>query len=144
MAKRILLTGATDGIGLETAKSLVSLEHHVLLHGRNAAKLDKVERSLTALWQHAHIEGYVADLSRMSEVESLAKAVSDKYKSLDVLINNAGVFVAPDPVTPDGLDLRFAVNAIARLFAHATTIAATRQNRESHQSVVRCPGFGGT
>ena len=113
MAKRILLTGATDGIGLETAKMLVSLGHSVLLHGRNAAKLDKVGQSLTALSGGAQIESYVADLSRLSEVESLAKAVSDKHESLDVLINNAGVFVAPDPVTPEGLDLRFAVNTIA-------------------------------
>ncbi len=44
MAKRILLTGATDGIGLETARMLVSLGHSVLLHGRNAPKLDEIEQ----------------------------------------------------------------------------------------------------
>ena len=92
---------------------LTSLGHSVLLHGRNADKLDEVEQSLNSLSGGAQIESYVADLSRMSEVESLAKAISDKYENLDVLINNAGVFVASDPVTPNGLDLRFAVNTIA-------------------------------
>ncbi|TWT80323.1 Sepiapterin reductase [Planctomycetes bacterium CA13] len=111
--KRILLTGATDGIGLETARMLVSLGHHVLLHGRSVSKLQKVEQLLTALSAGAPIESYVADLSRMSEVESLATAVSEKHRNLDVLINNAGVYVAPDPITPDGLDVRFAVNTIA-------------------------------
>lgn len=113
MAKKILVTGATDGIGLETSKRLVSLGHRVLLHGRNVEKLDKVKQSLTAGSPDAQLESYVADLSRMSEVESLAAAVSEKHNSLDALINNAGVFVVPNPVTPDGLDLRFVVNTIA-------------------------------
>jgi short-subunit dehydrogenase len=43
MQKTILLTGPTDGIGLETAKMLVSKGHHVLLHGRNPSKLEDVE-----------------------------------------------------------------------------------------------------
>ncbi|MDY6836676.1 MAG: SDR family NAD(P)-dependent oxidoreductase [Thermodesulfobacteriota bacterium] len=112
MAKGILLTGATDGIGLETAKVLVSLGHSVLLHGRNAAKLNKVEQSLTS-WSGTQIESYVANLSRMSEVEALAREVAEKHAKLDVLINNAGVYSAPDPVTQDELDVRFAVNTIA-------------------------------
>jgi short-subunit dehydrogenase involved in D-alanine esterification of teichoic acids len=49
MQKTILATGSTDGIGLETAKMLVSLGHHVLLHGPNPAKLEKVEKTLSAL-----------------------------------------------------------------------------------------------
>jgi NAD(P)-dependent dehydrogenase (short-subunit alcohol dehydrogenase family) len=49
----------------------------------------------------------------MDDVEGLAKAVADKHAKLDVLINNAGVYRAPDPVTPDGLDVRFVVNTMA-------------------------------
>jgi len=113
MTKRILITGSTDGIGLETAKALVSLGHRVLLHGRNAEKLSNVQRSLTTLVDGAQLESYVADLSRVSEVESLAKAVSEKHDSLDVLINNAGVFATSDSATQSGLDVRFAVNTIA-------------------------------
>ena len=113
MAKTILLTGATDGIGLATAKSLVTLGHHVLIHGRSKEKLDKVELALNSLSSDAVIESYVADLSKMSEVESLAEAVSKQHDSLDVLINNAGVFVTSNPVTSDGMDVRFVVNTIA-------------------------------
>ncbi|MDJ0708013.1 MAG: SDR family NAD(P)-dependent oxidoreductase [Leptolyngbyaceae cyanobacterium MO_188.B28] len=49
MPKTILITGSTDGIGLETAKMLVSKGHKVLLHGRNPTKLEKAEKSLSAL-----------------------------------------------------------------------------------------------
>ncbi|MEM7144881.1 MAG: SDR family NAD(P)-dependent oxidoreductase [Verrucomicrobiota bacterium] len=111
--KRILLTGATDGIGLETARSLVSLGHQVLLHGRNPDKLNAAARELSSKSGISEIETYVADLSHMTEVESLAKAVADKHPHLDALINNAGVYITPEPITSDGLDARFAVNTIA-------------------------------
>lgn len=113
MSKTILITGATDGIGLATAKMLVSKGHNVLLHGRNSTKLEAAKKSLSALSGKGDVDSYKADLSRMADVESLAQAVSEKHTRLDVLINNAGVYNTSDPVTPDGLDVRFVVNAIA-------------------------------
>ena len=113
MQKTILITGSTDGIGLEAARMLVSRGQHVLLHGRNQSKLEEAEKTLSALPGGGRVESYVADLSRMADVEALAKAVAEKHAKLDVLINNAGVYNAPDPVTQDGLDVRFAVNTIA-------------------------------
>lgn len=113
MQKTILITGSTDGIGLETAKMLVPMGHNVLLHGRSRAKLETVEKMLAALPDGGRIETYVADLSRMADVETFAKAVAEKHDKLDVLINNAGVFKAPDNITQDRLDIRFAVNTLA-------------------------------
>lgn len=113
MYKTILVTGATDGIGLETTRMLAAQGHSVLLHGRNQAKLEKVEHTLSELPDGGGVESYLADLSRPDAVEALARAVTEKHTGLDVLINNAGVFKAPDPVTPEGLDVRFAVNTIA-------------------------------
>ena len=110
MSKTILITGSTDGIGLETAKMLLERGHRVLLHGRNPQKLEKVVHALSKL---GTVEAYIADLSSMSDVLVLAKAVADKHEVLDVLINNAGVLKAADTITKDGLDVRFAVNAIA-------------------------------
>lgn len=111
--KIILITGSTDGIGLETARMLISQGHHVLLHGRNPAKLEGAERVLRGLPGDGHVESYLADLSRMPDVEALAGAVAEKHAKLDVLINNAGVFKTPDPLSQDGLDVRFVVNTIA-------------------------------
>ncbi len=111
MQKTILITGATDGIGLETAKLLVQQGHQILLHGRNPAKLTNVEKTLSA--SGGQVESYVADLSRMAEVEAMAKALTKHHNSLDVLINNAGVYSVSKLITEDGLDVRFAVNTIA-------------------------------
>ena len=113
MKKTILITGATDGIGLETAKMLLSQGHQVLLHGRNQSKLNEVQKSLAPLPNGGQIEGYLADLSNLAEVDALADAVAEKHDKLDVLINNAGVFKSPETKTGDGLDVRFVVNAIA-------------------------------
>ena len=113
MQKIILITGSTDGIGLETAKMLVSQGHHVLIHGRNPAKLEKVELTLSSMPGAGSVESYVADLSDMDAVEAFAKSIKERHTRLDVLINNAGIFNTPSSITKDGLDIRFVVNTIA-------------------------------
>ncbi|MDB1125036.1 SDR family NAD(P)-dependent oxidoreductase [Vibrio algarum] len=113
MQKVILVTGSTDGIGLETAKMLVSKGHHVLIHGRNPQKLAKVEKLLSELPGNGKVESYVSDLSYIADVEALAVAVMAKHQKLDILINNAGVYKVPQVTTKDGLDVRFVVNTIA-------------------------------
>ncbi len=115
MTKTILITGSTDGIGLETAKRLLAKGHRVLLHGRNASKLEKVAQSLAS---KGEIESYVADLSDMKAVAGLAEAITDQHDQLDVLINNAGVLRVSNPLTKDGLDVRFVVNTIAPSNGH--------------------------
>ncbi len=113
MQKTILVTGATDGIGFETVKMLVSMGHNVLLHGRNQSKLENVVAELSVLGGGGRLESYVADFSSMADVENLARAVAETNEKLDVLINNAGVFVTSELFTADGIDVRFAVNTIA-------------------------------
>lgn len=84
-----------------------------MLHGRNPEKLHEVENILSDLPGECHVESYLADFSDMADVEALAKAVIKKHDKLDVLINNAGILNAADPLTKDGLDVRFAVNTYA-------------------------------
>lgn len=113
MTKTILITGSTDGIGLETAKSLAAASHNVLLHGRSQAKLDTAVQEVTAVGGAGTIEAYRADLSDLDAVIGLADEVTAKHQHLDALINNAGVFNVPDTVAANGLDVRFMVNTIA-------------------------------
>ncbi|WP_120633574.1 SDR family NAD(P)-dependent oxidoreductase [Ruegeria sp. EL01] len=113
MTKAILITGATVGIGLATARALASLGHTLLLHGRNPDKLNAVQMDLTRSGRVEPVHSYVADLSRLEEVENLAQAVVANHHSLDVLINNAGVYETPETRTVDGLDTRFSVNTFA-------------------------------
>ena len=113
MGKCILVTGATDGIGLETARMLVSMGHNVLLHGRNPRRLMNIKKELSDVPGGGRVESFASDLSRLANVDALATAVAEQHPHLDVLINNAGVFKVSDPMTTDGLDVRFAVNTMA-------------------------------
>lgn len=113
MPKTILITGSTDGIGLEAAKSLYSQGHHILLHGRSDTKLKATEKALSELSGDGRVDSYLADLSRMADVEALGKAIVSNHEQLDVVINNAGVLRTADTFTDGGLDIRFAVNTFA-------------------------------
>lgn len=110
MKKTIFITGSTDGIGLESAKAFLKLGHRVLIHGRNEEKLDRVKSELSAL---GDVQSISADLSSLEEVKSMIKQIKDRYSSIDVLINNAGIFKTPVTATVEGYDIRFIVNTVA-------------------------------
>lgn len=111
--KTILITGSTDGIGKLAAIKLAKDGHKVFLHGRNGEKLQNVIKEVRTAANNEHVDGFVADLSDLSAVEAMAEQVVDKLDSLDVLVNNAGIFKSPVERTQDGFDIRFAVNYFA-------------------------------
>lgn len=111
--KTILITGSTDGIGLEAAKLLAAQGHHVLLHGRNPAKLQDAQRAVGSVPGAGPVATYLSELSNLGSVARFAQQVAAQHPHLDALINNAGVFRTTEPVTADGLDVRFAVNTFA-------------------------------
>jgi NAD(P)-dependent dehydrogenase (short-subunit alcohol dehydrogenase family) len=104
---RILITGASDGLGRALAYALAERECQLVVHGRDAARLAEVAKDTGA-------QAIRADLSSLAEVRRLAAAVEG---DLDVLVNNAGIgFGAPgEPrqLSADGYELRLAVNYLA-------------------------------
>jgi NAD(P)-dependent dehydrogenase (short-subunit alcohol dehydrogenase family) len=113
----VLVTGATDGIGREVATRLAQLGATVLLHGRDADRLDATRREITERTGATDVVPLQADLSSLAEVDALADAVERHTDRLHLLLSNAGVgFGPPDgprEVSADGYELRFAVNHLA-------------------------------
>jgi NAD(P)-dependent dehydrogenase (short-subunit alcohol dehydrogenase family) len=98
----VLITGATAGLGRQLAEDLDERGWDVLAHGRDEAKLRDVPG-----------EPFVADLSSLDEVRGLAREVSERHQSLDVLVNNAGIIEPERRTSADGYELTFAVNYLA-------------------------------
>jgi len=113
MTKTILITGATDGIGLETARHLAGLGHELGLHGRNPDKLARVISEISEISSPEKVHSFRADFSDLNDVAAMAEAVKGGFAHLDVLINNAGIFKSAQTQTADGLDIRFVVNTLA-------------------------------
>ena len=113
MTKIILITGATDGIGLETAKMMAPLGHTLLLHGRSSDKLAAAKTAVTAIEGAGDIRTYQADLTDLTQVRAMAETLKRGFSAIHALINNAGVFKMPNPLTHDGFDARFIVNVVA-------------------------------
>jgi NAD(P)-dependent dehydrogenase (short-subunit alcohol dehydrogenase family) len=120
--RTILVTGSTAGLGRYLVGQLAGPGTHVVVHGRAAAKVDRVVADLARQAEGAGrspglVTGLVADLADLSEVDLLADHVIDRLPRLDVLVNNAGLGFgrrgAGREASAQGLELRFAVNYLA-------------------------------
>ncbi|MDO4546085.1 MAG: SDR family NAD(P)-dependent oxidoreductase [Bacillota bacterium] len=110
--KTILITGASSGIGRETAISLAKQGHSIIIHGRNPEKTKAVYEEIENIG--GKVAMYTTDLSLISEVKRLADEIKSKYDRLDVLINNAGgQFGNKREVTAEGHEKTFAINTLA-------------------------------
>ncbi len=109
--KTILVTGASDGIGFETARALLALDATVLVHGRHEQRArDAVARLGATRGKAVPVWG---DFAHLAEVVALARQVQAITPQLDVLINNAGLYAAARKVTDDGFELSMGVNHFA-------------------------------
>lgn len=109
----ILVTGATDGIGLETAKKLAGLGHEVVLHGRSEEKVQLARGIIQSASPKAVLHTVHADLSDFAAVKCMVQHVGAHLPRLDVLINNAGVYMTGQRLSQDGFEMTLAVNYLA-------------------------------
>lgn len=87
--------------------------HHVIVHGRNAVRGNQAVQEIQQAANHPNVELVLADFASLNAVRTLAAQLKDKYARLDILINNAGVFMPQRTLTVDGYETTFAVNHLA-------------------------------
>jgi NAD(P)-dependent dehydrogenase (short-subunit alcohol dehydrogenase family) len=111
---RVVLTGATRGIGQAGAIELAKRGVDLALVGRDAARVEEaVAEARGAAAAGVKVEGHVADLAQMDEVRRLAGELLRDYPRIDVLLNNAGAKFDSRHTTRDGFEQTFALNHLA-------------------------------
>ncbi|MFQ5568198.1 MAG: SDR family oxidoreductase [Rhodothermales bacterium] len=111
--KVCLVTGATAGIGKATAVHLARLGAHVVIVCRNAERGEPALSHIRHESGNPEVELLTADLSSQRAIRDLAEAFKRTHERLDVLINNAGLYLSERTETADGIETTWAVNHLA-------------------------------
>ena len=111
--KTVLVTGATSGIGQETAVGLAKMDAQVIITGRNQERGEAAVAEIQQAGGNPRIDFIMADMTSQAAIHRLADEVSARYSRLDVLINNVGMSVPQRQLTIDGIEVNFAVNHLA-------------------------------
>jgi NAD(P)-dependent dehydrogenase (short-subunit alcohol dehydrogenase family) len=128
--KLTIVTGATGGLGLETALGLAGAGAEVVLAARNPAKGSAAERLIRQCHKDAKVRFEVVDLARLAAVTDFANRMLAVGRPIDILVNNAGL-MAPRKreTTADGFELQFGTNYLAHFALTARLLPLLKEGK---------------
>jgi dehydrogenase/reductase SDR family member 12 len=129
--KVVLVTGATSGLGLASAEAFGRLGATVWLVARDARRGELARAKVAEHCAGGEALLELCDLAELSSVRALAERLHARAPRVDVLVNNAGVMAPRRTLTPDGIELTFAVNVVAPFLLTSLLIDALRQSAPS-------------
>ncbi|MFO7656401.1 MAG: SDR family NAD(P)-dependent oxidoreductase [Bacteroidales bacterium] len=111
--KTCIITGAGSGLGKALAKSLANKGYHLVLIDNDENSLKSVRDEIISLPDNSTVENYSVDLSLQYEIRKFCNEFNNRYRKLDLLINNAGANIPFRKVTAEGIEYMLAVNYLA-------------------------------
>lgn len=128
--KTIVVTGATSGIGYETARGVLKRGDHLIAINRSQSKWERCCSVLTKEFPQAKISSFFADLASMHQIRSVCSDIVQQHSVIDVLINNAGIYLAQKEKTDEGWEKTFAVNHMAYLAICEFLLDAVKRSQD--------------
>jgi NAD(P)-dependent dehydrogenase (short-subunit alcohol dehydrogenase family) len=122
--KTALVTGASSGLGVETARALLSAHAEVILAVRDTAKGERVAQQLRVATGNAQVHVLSLDLGSLASIRLAAEQFRARWSKLGLLINNAGIMATPQGYTPDGFELQFGTNHLGHYLLTALLLPA--------------------
>lgn len=111
--RNVLVTGATDGIGRQTALELARRGLHVIVHGRSGERIGATRDWIQREVPGAKVDIVEGDLQVLAQVRRMAAELASRWGHLEVLVNNAGIYANDPHLTIDGWESTFGVNHVA-------------------------------
>ncbi|MBA3864125.1 MAG: short-chain dehydrogenase [Erythrobacter sp.] len=106
----VFITGANSGLGQETARAMAACGAHIIMAGRDQAKLDEAAAAIRAQHPDASIDTIICDLGNLASIRACGDEARKRFTAIDLLINNAGVMACPLMHTSDGFEMQFGTN----------------------------------
>ena len=106
----VFVTGANSGLGQETARAMAAKGAHVVMAGRDQAKLDEAVAAIRASVPDARLDTITLDLGSLESIRAATSRARQRFAKIDILINNAGVMACPFSHTADGFEMQVGTN----------------------------------
>jgi NAD(P)-dependent dehydrogenase (short-subunit alcohol dehydrogenase family) len=110
--KEVIITGASAGIGVETARALAKAGARVVIGARNLEKAEPIAKEIRESTNNPNVEVEKLDLGSLASVNDFVKRYLEKKRPLHILINNAGVMETAKSYTVDGFETNFGTNHV--------------------------------
>lgn len=108
--RTVFITGANSGLGQETARAMAARGAHVIMAGRDQAKLDESVAAIRESVPAAQLDTLTVDLDSLESIRAATSRARQQFPAIDLLINNAGVMATPFEHTADGFERQFGTN----------------------------------
>ena len=127
----IIVTGATSGLGKQATQVLLQKNATVIMAVRNIKKAQKITREFANDIPKNKIDIRELDLNNLSSIKNFVKGVTADYKTLDVLINNAGIMMCPYSKTLDGFEIQMGTNHLGHFALTGLLMPLLKSTKDS-------------
>jgi NAD(P)-dependent dehydrogenase (short-subunit alcohol dehydrogenase family) len=129
--RTFIVTGGNAGIGKAIATALAQMQAHVVIISRNAQKGEQAREEIQAASRNSQVDLVVGDLGTIEQTRRLASVLLERYPTIHVLINNAGVWMTRRTLNADGLETCFMVNHMAPFILSTLLLERLKENAPS-------------